>query len=68
MSRKRAASPSHIDDFDDEFCENNCSSGKYYYDYFFVKIIKKKIYKQKIRSNKRNPQNLELGSPFFYTL
>lgn len=29
MSRKRAASPSLIDDFDDEFCENSCSSGKY---------------------------------------
>lgn len=29
MSRKRAASPSHIDDFDDEFYENNCSSGNY---------------------------------------
>lgn len=28
MSRKRAASPSHIDDFDDEFYEN-CSSGNY---------------------------------------
>lgn len=29
MSRKRAASPSHIDDFDDDFYENNCSSGNY---------------------------------------
>lgn len=29
MSRKRAASPSLIEDFDDEFCENSCSSGKY---------------------------------------
>lgn len=29
MSRKRAASPSQMDDFDDEFCENSCSSGKY---------------------------------------
>lgn len=35
MSRKRAASPSHIDDFDDEFCESNCSSGKYYNDFVF---------------------------------
>lgn len=29
MSRKRAASPSHIDDFDDEFYENNCLNGNY---------------------------------------
>ncbi|XP_031616379.1 neurogenic differentiation factor 1 [Contarinia nasturtii] len=27
MSRKRAASPSHIEDFDDEYGEDSCSSG-----------------------------------------
>lgn len=30
MSRKRSASPSsHIVDFDDEFGDDSCSSGKY---------------------------------------
>lgn len=29
MSRKRAASPSHIEDFDDEFGDDSCSSGNY---------------------------------------
>lgn len=28
MSRKRAASPSHIEDFDDDFGDDSCSSGK----------------------------------------
>lgn len=29
MSRKRAASPSHIEDFDDEFGDDSSSSGKF---------------------------------------
>lgn len=29
MSRKRTASPCHIEDFDDDFGEDSCSSGKY---------------------------------------
>lgn len=29
MSRKRAASPCHIEDFEDDFGEDSCSSGKY---------------------------------------
>lgn len=46
MARKRAASPSHIDDFDDEFCENSCSSGKY----FIVKLIEKPKKMKKMRN------------------
>lgn len=34
MSRKRAASPTHIEDFDDDFDEDSPSSGKCLRKYF----------------------------------